>query len=93
MTGYWRGAISRDGAVQILEMNLSYEKDSLLGTYNLPDLGLFEEPLQFISRTDSALTIRLFAGQFNCIMNSSNMEITGENKNWKPVAVKLHVKR
>ena len=91
--GYWRGAVTRDGAMQTLEVYFYRQADSLRATYNLPDLGLFEEPLAISRLTDTSFTAQLFMGSFSCHRNSRYEEITGTNNNWKPVGLKLHLKK
>jgi hypothetical protein len=91
--GYWRGAVSRDGAVQLAEVLFTRQGDSLTAHYNLPDLGLYEEPALLSGVTDSGFSIKTFMGIFQVIINKAHDEITGINSNWKPVPLKFHIKR
>jgi pimeloyl-ACP methyl ester carboxylesterase len=93
VVGYWKGGVSRDGAIQAIEVNFYIVGDSIRATYNLPDLGLYEEPVLLHFTTDTTFSFRAFMGSFNCFYNKEHAEITGENKLWKPVGLKMHLKK
>lgn len=91
--GYWRGAVSRDGAIQLIEFTFSAHGDSLKAIYNLPDLGMYEEEAPLGAVTDSSFTVKTYMGIFELNINNEHDEITGINHTWKPVPLKFHIKK
>ena len=90
IAGNWRGAVERLGSIQIVEFSFYYEGDSLRGLYNIPDMGLYEEPVSGISYSKAGLSFKFFMGKFQALYDAQNDEITGENKNWDLVRVLSH---
>lgn len=82
--GFWRGAVERNGSVQIVEFMFIPKGDSAEGTYNIPEMGLFDEPVNEISLNDQALRFRFFMGYFDAYIDTETGEITGDNKKWDP---------
>lgn len=93
LDGYWRGAVSRDGSIQLIEIKFTTNGDSLQASYNLPDLGLYEEEALLSALTDSSFNIKTFMGLFHVMINKEHNELTGINNAWKPVPLKFHVKK
>ena len=57
--GHWSGAVVRENAIQLVDVRLAGSGDSLSGTYDIPELGLFDVPLREVSLSDSVLTLRI----------------------------------
>ncbi|RYZ29571.1 MAG: alpha/beta fold hydrolase [Chitinophagaceae bacterium] len=91
--GYWRGAVSRDGSIQITELLIEKNAGGLKALYSLPDLGLFEQSADLVFKTDTSFTLKIFMGVFECLLHEDIQEVTGVNNNWKPVGLKLHLKK
>jgi pimeloyl-ACP methyl ester carboxylesterase len=92
LSGHWEGAVVRDGAIQTIVIDFSIAEERLTGTYNIPDMGLFAEPLEEIAYESPSLSFHFFWGTFTCIVHEDVSEITGLNENWGP-PVKIHLKR
>jgi pimeloyl-ACP methyl ester carboxylesterase len=93
IAGFWKGGVSRDGAIQIVEIEFTAHGDSIKGTYNLPGMGLYEELIRDLTYSDTTLSFKFFMGSFQCIFHKQYREITGDNKDWKPIGLKLHLKK
>ncbi len=92
MVGHWEGAYVRLGAVQTVSMDFWLEDDTLKGTYEIPDLSIYDEPITNLSYNFPNLEFKPKYGVFQMVINSEYSEITGENKKWNPT-VTLHLKR
>jgi pimeloyl-ACP methyl ester carboxylesterase len=90
--GQWQGAIDRDGSIQIVEIDFKSHGDTLGGTYAIPDLNIYEEPLTETAQTDSTVQFHLLYGVFSMIRHDDIGELTGGNDKWNP-PVKLHLKK
>lgn len=90
--GHWEGAFTRFGSVQTVAIDIRSTDTGLAGTYDIPDLVLYREPLKAIQITGDSLTFRLFWGRFQCLVHDKNGEITGQNPDWKP-PVSIHLRR
>ncbi len=91
LDGHWQGAVSRLGAVQTVQLDISTTADSLSAKYSIPDLGLYDEPVEIRRHADS-ITVRIFYGRFTMLHHDELDELTGINTNWNP-PVSLHLKR
>ncbi|RPI16770.1 MAG: alpha/beta hydrolase [Ignavibacteriae bacterium] len=92
ITGYWHGAVDRLGSIQLVEFNFYKESDSIKGTYNIPDMGLFEEPVTEIDIAFPNMKFRTFMGYFDARYDTLTGEITGTNKKWDP-SINIHLKK
>ena len=78
--GHWSGAVVRENAVQLVDVRLAGSGDTLSGTYDIPELGLFDVPL------------RILYGPFALHHHSDVGQLTGSNERWNPLLA-LHLKR
>lgn len=92
IVGHWEGAYVRLGAVQTVMMDFSVDSGQLKGTYDIPDLGIFGEPITDINYESPRLTFKPKHGVFTMQLHADVGEMTGENKKWNP-PVSLHLKR
>lgn len=92
IVGSWNGAFSRLGSVQLVDVQFSRSGDSLAGRYDIPEMGLYEEPLKEISLADSVLSIRLLYGTFALVVHPQIEQMTALNDRWNP-PVSLHLKK
>lgn len=92
LDGHWTGAVSRDGAIQIVELDIHGDAKTLAGTYDIPELGLRREPLRELAFDGDALTLRFNYGTFETRLVREIDEITGVNAQWGP-PVRIHLKR
>lgn len=92
IVGHWEGAYVRLGAVQTVMMDFTMEGAALKGTYDIPDLSIYGEPITDIIYKFPNLEFKPKYGVFQMVINSDYAEITGENKKWNP-PVTLHLKR
>lgn len=92
LAGHWRGAVVRLNAVQTIEVNLAETADGVTGTYAIPDLALYDEPLREVSADDSSLTLRILYGPFTLRRHPAHDELTGGNARWNP-PLAMHLKR
>jgi pimeloyl-ACP methyl ester carboxylesterase len=92
LEGYWQGAFSRHGSVQLMNVRLGRQGDSLVGNYEIPEMGLFDEPLTEVAVSDSQLRIHVLYGTFGLHRHDAVGQLTGLNENWKP-SVSLHLKK
>jgi pimeloyl-ACP methyl ester carboxylesterase len=90
--GHWEGAFTRDGAVQQVAFDFETTDSGLTGTYDIPDMILYREPVRELSLAHDTLSFRVFWGGFTCIVHDDVEEITGENPKWGP-PVSIHLKR
>ena len=90
--GHWSGAVVRENAIQLVDVRLAGSGDSLSGTYDIPELGLFDVPLREVSLSDSVLTLRTLYGPFALHHHSDVGQLTGANERWNP-PLALHLKR
>lgn len=92
LVGRWEGAIVRENSVQLLVITLSDSAGQLVGTYEIPELGLYEEPIRELAATDSTITMRFLYGPFVLRRFDDIAQLTGENKRWNP-PLQIHLKR
>ncbi len=92
IAGSWSGALTRDGAVQLIHLQLEGQGSSLSGTIDIPELGMFAEPLKEVHYESPNLTFRFIYGVFTCVAHSEIGEITGVNDDWGP-PVRVHLKK
>ena len=93
LAGHWDGAFDRLGSVQPVSIDLRAEAGGKLsGTFDIPELGLYGQPVTDITFDGTALSVHLLYGVFSLVPDTTGNELTGENPRWKPV-VNLHLKR
>ena len=90
--GHWEGAFTRSGAVQEVAFDFQQSDLGWTGTYDIPDMILYREPVRDLSIREDTLSFRVFWGGFTCLVHEEIGEITGENPKWGP-PVSVHLKR
>lgn len=90
--GPWSGAIVRHNAVQMIEVTIEETPDGLAGSYAIPDLCLYDEPLREVSADDTTLALRILYGPFMLQRHDAVEELTGGNARWNP-PLAMHLKR
>lgn len=91
LNGFWRGAISKNGASQIVEMEFISNDGHVQGTYNIPELGFYQRPIDSILLNDDGLHLSFLYGNFTCQLHSGLKEITGMSNSNKS-NTKIHLK-
>jgi len=92
MVGHWEGAYGRMGSIQSMMMDLAVRDGKLEGTYDIPDLSIFGEPIREIGGAFPDITFHVTYGVFRMVVSPEIGEMTGVNAKWNP-PVTLHVKR
>lgn len=92
IVGHWEGAYVRLGAVQTVLLDFAISADGLKGTYDIPDLSIYGEPVADIDYHAPQLVLKLNYGVFTMLVSHDVNEMTGENRKWNP-PVSLHLKR
>ena len=91
LQGRWEGAVVRDNAVQALVVRIEPRDGGLFGTYDIPDLNLYGEPLEEVRRGPAGVELRFKYGRFAGSLHEDADEITASNASWGP-PVALHLK-
>lgn len=92
LVGHWEGAYGRLGSIQTVMLDLTLRDGKLHGTFDIPDLAIFGEPIRDIGGIFPDITLHLTYGVFTMRVSPEIGEITGENKKWNP-PLTLHLKR
>ncbi len=97
LPGHWDGAFSRNGSIQLVAVDFRAAPptpagEGLLATYDMPELGLFQEPARDVAVTDSSVTLHLIYGVFALRFDADDLQLTAENRAWGP-PVSLHLHR
>ncbi len=94
--GHWEGAVVREGSIQVIAMDFATKAvptgGKLVGTIDIPELGMFQEPMTEVSLDGDTLRFRFIYGPFECLLHPRMAEITGSNNNWGP-PLGIHLKR
>ena len=89
--GTYSGAVSREGSLQLVTFEFVKKDGKVEGTYEIPELGLHNVPLDTLFWKEDTLKIKFYYGNFSVIVDQENSELRGINHKWNPV-VKLHLK-
>jgi len=92
LNGRFEGAVTRDGSVQLVNFDFFIEDGIQKGTYEIPENGSFDVPIDKIVLKNDTLNIKFYFGNFFCFLNENRDEITGISEKWKP-KIRLHVKK
>lgn len=92
LAGRWSGAFVRDGAVQLVELDLESSGGALSGSFDIPELGLIGEPLTELAWSAPKLSFRCLYGSFETVLEPESRELTGTNPKWGP-PLRVHLKR
>ncbi|HZW53526.1 MAG TPA: alpha/beta hydrolase, partial [Candidatus Elarobacter sp.] len=93
LDGHWDGAISRLGAIQRIRLDVVTDPSGAIhGTYDIPDLWLYGEPLTEVSLAGDDLTFHVLYGKFAGKLHGTVDELTGVNTAWDP-PVGINLKR
>lgn len=92
LAGHWEGAYVRRGAVQTVSMDFAAGPDGIQGTYDIPDLSIYGEPITQIDYRPPTLVFKPKYGVFTMHLSIDVDEMTGTNDKWNP-PVRLHLKR
>lgn len=92
LDGRFEGAVTRDGSVQLVNFDFYVENGIQKGTYEIPENGSFDVPLNEIALKNDTLNIKFYFGNFFCFINENQDGITGVSEKWSP-KIRLHVKK
>jgi len=89
LAGHWEGAFSREGAVQLVALDVAADGSARC---DIPELALFGEPVEELALDGDALRVGLLYGAFEGRHFAEAGEIAAVNPRWGP-PVRLHLKR
>lgn len=92
LNGRYEGAVTRDGSVQLVNFDFYYESGIQKGTYEIPEIGYFDVPIDKIELKHDTLHIKFYYGNFFCFLSEGKDEITGISEKWNP-KIRLHIKK
>ncbi len=93
INGSWEGAFSRNGSIQVVDVTFSTSgSGQIAATYSIPELTLYDEPVQNVALDGSQLSMKFLYGSFTALVNPAATEITGTNAGWDP-PIRLDIKR
>ena len=92
LSGRFEGAVTRDGSVQLVNFDFYSEQGIQKGTYEIPENGSFDVPIDKIELKNDTLNIKFYFGNFFCFLNENKDGITGISENWNP-KIRIHVKK
>lgn len=92
LNGRFEGAVTRDGSIQLVNFDFYNEKGVQKGTYEIPENGSFDVPIDVIRMVNDTLNIQFYFGNFFCFVSEDKKEITGISEKWNP-KLRLHVKK
>jgi len=92
VAGWWTGAFVRENSIQLVQLQLSDSAGQVVGTYAIPEMGLYEEPLRELAVSDSTVRMRFLYGPFELHRSDDIEQLTGSNEGWNP-PLRLHLKR
>ena len=91
LTGYYKGAVTRDGSVQLIDVGFYTENGEQKGKYFMPEAGLYDVPAKIENLGDS-FVINIYYGNFLCYISKDKYEITGISEKWDP-KIRIHLKK
>lgn len=90
-TGYYEGAVDREGSIQRVAVEFATSAGTLGATYEIPELGLADVRCPLAEWSSDTLRLQLSYGVFACLVDSASGEITGISEKWNP-KIRLHLK-
>lgn len=88
LAGHWEGAFTREGAVQLVSLDV----DAGGARCTIPDLALFDEPVEDLELDAGSVVLPLLYGRFEGRLHAEAGEIMARNDRWDP-PLRLHLKR
>jgi len=92
LNGRFEGAVTRDGSVQLVNFDFYSEQGIKKGTYEIPENGSFDVPIDKIEIINDTINIKFYFGNFFCFLNENKNSLTGISEKWNP-KIRLHVKK
>lgn len=93
INGTWEGAFSRNGSIQVVDITFSTNRSGQLqASYSIPELTLYDEPVQNVALDGNQLSMKFLYGAFTSLVNPAENEITGTDAGWNP-PIRLDIKR
>jgi uncharacterized protein len=92
INGRFEGAVTREGSVQLMNFDFYNEEGIQKGTYEIPENGIFDVPINEIKIVNDTLHLKFYFGNFFCFISENKKEITGISEKWNP-KLRLHVKK
>jgi len=92
LEGRYEGAVSRDGSIQLVNFDFIIEDGIQKGTYEIPENGSFDVPIDKIIMFKDTLNIKFYFGNFFCFLDEQKESLTGISEKWNP-KIRLHVKK
>lgn len=92
LNGRYEGAVTRDGSIQLVNFDFRYENGEQKGTYEIPEIGIYDTPIEEIVQKNDTLNIKFYYGNIFCFIDKNKEQITGISEHWLP-KIRLHVKK
>jgi len=92
VAGHWEGAFVRLNSIQRVAFDIEASGQTLRARYEIPELGLYDEPVSEIAFDPPSVKVKVLYGRFTLQLHADAGEMTGENPDWGP-PVALHLKR
>ncbi len=96
--GYWEGALTRGGSVQVLALRVPEQDDIPVqsegagATYSIPELGFFDLPLEHLSIRGDSVELGILYGRFQGRVHDTAGEIAAVSSGPGPRTT-VHLKR
>lgn len=88
LQGHYEGALTRDGAVQLVSFNFYADKT----TYDIPEIGYMDVLTDKIFWNKDTLNLKIFYGDFHCFLDKETGDLTGISKGINP-KIRIHLKQ
>jgi pimeloyl-ACP methyl ester carboxylesterase len=90
--GHFEGAVTRDGSVQLMQVDLDTSGGVIAGSLDIPELMDFEVPIPPATWRNDTLILWLNYSNFDCRYFPATDEITGVSETWLP-RIRVHLKK
>lgn len=86
--GRYEGALSRNGSVQLISFDFGKDKTR----YDIPEIGYMDVVPEKISYDKDTLNVKIFYGDFYCLLNPETGDLVGVSRDVKP-EMRIHLKK
>jgi pimeloyl-ACP methyl ester carboxylesterase len=94
LNGHWSGALSRDGSIQVLDVDFADAGKEVRANYDIPELGFFGRPVKVVTVIDhQRFELEFLYGRFDCVLHDAIGEIACVQQRQSGVVTHLHLKR
>ncbi|MBV7268699.1 alpha/beta hydrolase family protein [Winogradskyella luteola] len=90
--GRYDGAVNREGSIQVVSFNFFLDSGNQKATYEIPECGLYDVPVENISIDNEDISFKFYYGDFDAKLKDNNKSILGLSVKWNP-KIKIHLKK